>query len=184
MIQKLCPTRIEGVEKMVTKEQIENLLKEMVEVKGYKYPLSVSSYSYYYDPCKIDVDEVIDEINALTGKHFRLPTKEEMRYIISDASQVAGSLYKSNHYIYEVCKINGNVVLINPCTGKLANDVYIAPMRGQKWWRPTPRCYRLVESDFVPENTEDTEYDELLKRQEEDQAYQDEMDKLYAEWDH
>lgn len=165
---------------MKKKEEIESLLQKMVEVKDYKYRISVCTSIL----CEENIKEVIDAANALTGKHFRLPTKEEMRYIISEASEVADKLWISDYYIYEACQINGHEVLIDPRTGKLANTVYSDPWRGQSYCQPTPCCYRLVESDFVPENTEDPEYDELLKRKEQDQAYQDYLDELRAGFDH
>lgn len=166
---------------MESKELIEDIHQNMVEVNGYKYPFRVCSFSFYDDGRLV---KIIDEINTLTGKRFRLPTKEEIRYIMSEASEIADRLWISDYYIYEACQINGHEVLINPRTGKLANTVYRSPRRGECYCQPTPRCYRLVESDFVPENTEDLEYDELLKRKKIDQAIQDEEDERYAEWDH
>lgn len=158
-------------------EKLEKLLNSMVEVKGYKYPLSVCAYA-------MDVLPNLKEINSLTGKHFRLPTKEELRYILSDASGMQENLVFSRNVRYEVCQINGDNVLMNIHSGELENEVYIAPMRGESYSHGTPRCYRVIETDVNPTHDEDPEYAELLRRKEIDQEIQDEQDRLYAMWDH
>jgi len=51
-------------------ENLEELLKSVVEVKDYKYPLSVCSFA-------MDRLPTLLKINSLTRKSFRLPTKDE-----------------------------------------------------------------------------------------------------------
>ena len=81
-------------------ENLEELLKSMVEVKGYKYPLSVCSFA-------MDRLPNLTEINSLTGKSFRLPSKDELRYILSEVSGLRDRLDFSRNVRYEVCQING-----------------------------------------------------------------------------
>jgi hypothetical protein len=160
-----------------SQENLKELLNAMVEVKGYKYPLSVCTFA-------MDRLPNLTEINSLTGRSFRLPTKDELRYILSEASGIRNHLDFSRNVRYEVCQINGENVLMNTHSGELENEVYIAPMRGESYSHGTPRCYRIVESDICPTHVDDPEYDELLRRKEIDQEIQDEQDRLYAMWDH
>ena len=161
----------------VMDESISELLNSLVEVKGYKYPLSVCYSATLNLPN-------LDEINLLTGKHFRLPSKDELRFIISEASGVRDRLWWRWLIRLEVCRINGQDVLMDTDSGELVNEVYHAPMRGEQYWQPLERLYRLVETDVEIEDREDPEYDELLERKKRDQEIADWEDEQYAAWDH
>ena len=70
-----------------SQENLKEILNAMVEVKGYKYPLSVCAFV-------MDGLPNLTEINSLTGKSFRLPTKDELRYILSETSGIRSVLQK------------------------------------------------------------------------------------------
>jgi hypothetical protein len=157
-------------------------LVEIPKPNGGKRPLGIPTVEDRV--AQMVVVPNLTEINSLTGKSFRLPTKDELRYILSEASGIRDYLDFSRNVRYEVCQINGDHVLMNTHSEELENEVYIAPMRGESYSHGTPRCYRIVESDICPTHVDDPEYDELLRRKEIDQEIQDEQDRLYAMWDH
>ena len=106
------------------KEGTDKILSSMIEVKGYKYPLSIASFPLNQNVIlhmledqtmwkKADTmvnhlqgysaaDEFCFKINKLTGKKFRLPTIEEMRDIAQ--IELAKKLFVDKETKMIVCK--------------------------------------------------------------------------------
>ena len=81
-----------------------------------------------------DVQEFIRELNAQTGKNYRLPTESEWEYAARGGEQSRGYTYSGSNDINAVAWHGGNSEEITHAVGgKQANELGIYDMSGNVW---------------------------------------------------
>lgn len=93
-----------------------------------------------YDMCK----DFISKLNALTGKHFRLPTEAEWEYAARGGKKSKGYLYAGSNRIEEVAYKNMEERIPMPVAQFKPNELGLYDMSGnvwewcEDWYRKTP----------------------------------------------
>lgn len=92
-------------------------------IKGDNYPVEQVGYT----GCK----EFISKLNKLTGRHFRLPTKEEWQYAARGGRHSRGYDYSGSDNLYEVAWVSGNSKGYKHEVGQLKpNELGLYDMQG------------------------------------------------------
>lgn len=92
-------------------------------IKGDNYPVENIGYT----GCK----EFISKLNKLTGRHFRLPTKEEWQYAARGGRHSKGYDYSGSDNLYEVAWCSGNSKGAKHEVGQLKpNELGLYDMQG------------------------------------------------------
>jgi formylglycine-generating enzyme required for sulfatase activity len=96
------------------------------EFKGDDLPVEKVSWN--------DVQKFITRLNAITGKHYRLPTEAEWEYAARGGHQSAGYKYSGSHNLYNVGWFYDNSGGRTHAVGtKLPNELGIYDMSGNVW---------------------------------------------------
>ena len=123
----------------VTQELWEAVMpKNRSKHKSPQYPVEYVTY----DMCK----EFITKLNALTGKHFRLPTEVEWEYAARGGKKSKGYLYAGSNNIDEVAYSLNNYTIHcqHPVAQLKPNELGLYDMTGNvwewcdDWYRKTP----------------------------------------------
>ena len=91
-----------------------------------KYP--VDKVTWY------DCQTFINQLNALTGRQFRLPTEAEWEYAARGGNKSEGYIYSGNSNIDLVAWYSGNAGnMTHPVASKQANELGLYDMSGNVW---------------------------------------------------
>ncbi len=101
---------------------------------------SAPSYNKGCDECPVeqvswnDIQEFLKNLNALTGKRYRLPTEAEWEYAARGGSQSLGFSYSGSNNIDEVAWYGSNSGgKTRPIGGKKPNELGLYDMSGNVW---------------------------------------------------
>ena len=111
----------------VTQEEWEAVMgKNPSKFKGAKHPVENVSWD--------DCQEFIRKLNALTGKHFRLPTEAEWEFAARGGNRSKGYKYAGGNLIDKVAWLGGNSNNTTHKVGeKLPNELGLYDMSGNVW---------------------------------------------------
>ncbi|MDR0982119.1 MAG: formylglycine-generating enzyme family protein [Culturomica sp.] len=113
----------EAVMGTTQREQMESAGRDRLYGEGYNYPI-------HYVNCW-EAQEFCNKLNTLTGKNYRLPTKEEWEYAARGGEKRKGYTYSGNDNIDKVAWYNINSKGVTHKVGtKRSNELGIHDMTG------------------------------------------------------
>ena len=81
-----------------------------------------------------DCQEFIRKLNAMTGKHFRLPTEAEWEYAARGGNRSHGYKYSGSDTLNDISWFGGNSAYrTHPVGGKTPNELGLYDMSGNVW---------------------------------------------------
>jgi len=112
------------------------------EVKQALFELVMGGHFSYFrcDTCPVNniswlqIQRFIQELNRVTGKHFRLPTEAEWEYAAKGGKKSKGYVFSGSNNIDEVAWFAGNANnKSQPAATKKSNELGLYDMTGNLW---------------------------------------------------